>query len=223
MFDSIYTASVTPSQFLIMAAAALISGIAFSWLMSFRVRANRRFFIVTSILPFVVGMMLTFVNGNIGAAVAFGGAFALTRFRSAQGSADEIAAVLISMASGVAFGMGYIVYGVLTLLGLGIAFLMLSSVKLFDHASMQEDKLLKITIPESLDYARVFDDTFAHYLKSVENAGVKTTGMGSMFRLSFKIRMKNPAEEKEMIDELRTKNGNLEISVLPYAEQQNQL
>ena len=223
MFDSIYTASVTPSQFLIMAAAALISGIVFSWLMSFRVRANRRFFIVTSILPFVVGMMLTFVNGNIGAAVAFGGAFALTRFRSAQGSADEIAAVLISMASGVAFGMGYIVYGVLTLLGLGIAFLMLSSVKLFDHASMQEDKLLKITIPESLDYARVFDDTFAHYLKSVENAGVKTTGMGSMFRLSFKIRMKNPAEEKELIDELRTKNGNLEIAILPYVEATNQL
>ena len=223
MFDSIYTASVTPSQFLIMAAAALISGIAFSWLMSLRVRAHRRFFIVTSILPFVVGIMLTFVNGNIGAAVAFGGAFALTRFRSAQGSADEIAAVLISMASGVAFGMGYIVYGVLTLLGLGIAFLMLSSVKLFDHASMQEDKLLKITIPESLDYARVFDDTFAHYLKSVENAGVKTTGMGSMFRLSFKIRMKNPAEEKELIDELRTKNGNLEIAILPYVEATNQL
>ncbi len=223
MFDSIYSKAVTPSQFLIMAAASLISGIVFSWLMSFRIRANRRFFIVSSIIPFVVGMVLTFVNGNIGAGVAFGGAFALTRFRSAQGTADEIAAVLITMASGVAFGMGYIAYGVLALLCLGVIFLALSSLKLFDHASMQEEKLLRITIPESLDYARVFDDTFSHYLKSVENAGVKTTGMGSMFRLSFKIRMKNPDEEKEMIDELRTKNGNLEISVLPYAEQQNQL
>ena len=223
MFDSIYSASVTPSQFLIMAAASLVSGVLFSWLVSFRVRAKSRFFIVTSILPFVVGMMLTFVSGNIGAAVGFGGALALTRFRSAQGSADEIVAVLITMASGVAFGMGYIAYGVLTLAGLGVIFLALSGIKLFDHASMQEDKLLKITIPESLDYARVFDDTFAHYLKSVENAGVKTTGMGSMFRLSFKIRMKNPAEEKEMIDELRTKNGNLGISILPYVEPQNQL
>ena len=223
MFDSIYSKIVTPGQFFIMAAAALISGVLFSWLMSFRVRAKSRFFIVTSVIPFVVGMMLTFVSGNIGAAVGFGGALALTRFRSAQGSADEIVAVLITMAAGVAFGMGYIAYGVLTLAGLGVVFLALSGVKLFDHASMQEEKLLKITIPETLDYARVFDDTFAHYLKSVENAGVKTTGMGSMFRLSFKIRMKNPAEEKEMIDELRTKNGNLEIAVLPYVEPQNQL
>ena len=135
----------------------------------------------------------------------------------------EIGDFPVDLASGVAFGMGYIAYGVLALLCLGVIFLALSSLKLFDHASLQEEKLLRITIPESLDYARVFDDTFSHYLKSVENAGVKTTGMGSMFRLSFKIRMKNPAEEKEMIDELRTKNGNLEISVLPYAEQQNQL
>ena len=223
MFDSIYSASVTPGQFFIMAAASLVSGVIFSWLMSFRVRAKSRFFIVTSIIPFVVGMMLTFVSGNIGAGIAFGGAFALTRFRSAQGSADEIAAVLITMASGVAFGMGYIAYGVLTLLGMGLVFVALSSLKMFDHASMQEDKLLKITIPESLDYARVFDDTFAHYLKSWENAGVKTTGMGSMFRLSFKIKMKNPAEEKELIDELRTKNGNLEIAILPYVERVNQL
>ena len=223
MFDSIYSASVTPGQFLIMTAASLISGVLFSWLMSFRIRAKSRFFIVTSILPFVVGMVLTFVSGNIGAAVGFGGALALTRFRSAQGSSDEIVAILVAMAAGVAFGMGYIAYGVLALAGLGLIFLALSGTKLFDHASMQEDRLLKITIPESLDYARVFDDTFAHYLKSVENAGVKTTGMGSMFRLSFKIRMKNPAEEKEMIDELRTKNGNLEISVLPYVEPQNQL
>ena len=206
-----------------MAAASLVSGILFSWLVSFRIHANRRFFIVSSIIPFVVGMVLTFVNGSIGAGIAFGGAFALTRFRSAQGTSDEIAAVLITMGSGVAFGMGYIAYGVLVLAGLGAIFLALSATKLFDHASMQEDKMLRITIPESLDYARVFDDTFTHYLKSVENAGVKTTGMGSMFRLSFKIRMKNPAEEKEMIDELRTKNGNLEISILPYVEPQNLL
>lgn len=223
MFDSIYSSSVTPNQFLIMTVASLISGIVFSWLMSFRVRANRRFFIVSSIIPFVVGMVLTFVNGNIGAGVAFGGAFALTRFRSAQGTADEIASVLITMGAGVAFGMGYIAYGVLVLFGMGLVFLALSSLPIFDHAIMHEDKLLMITIPESLDYSSVFEDTFAHYLKSVENAGVKTTGMGSMFRLSFRVKMKNPAEEKAMIDELRTKNGNLEISVLPYVEQQNQL
>ena len=223
MFDSIYSASVTPGQFLIMAVASLVSGIVFSWLMSFRIRANKRFFIVSSVIPFVVGVVLTFVNGSIGAGVAFGGAFALTRFRSAQGSSDEIVAVLIAMAAGVPFGMGYIAYGVLILVGMGLIFLALSSLTLFEHKGLAQDKLLKVTIPESLDYASVFDDTFAHYLLSAENAGVKTTGMGSMFRLSFKIRMKNPGEEKAFIDELRTKNGNLEISILPYVETQNQL
>ena len=232
MFDSIYSlvytdkevfGTVTLNQFLLMAAVALVTGILYAWILSFRVRAKSRFFVVTSLLPFAVGMMITFVNGNIGLAVATGGIFALTRFRSAQSTSDEIATVLIAVAGGVAFGMGYLAYGVLTLICLSLLYLGLSSLKLFDHAGMLEEKLLKITIPESLDYARVFDDTFAHYLKSWENAGVKTTGMGSMFRLSFKIRMKNPAEEKELIDELRTKNGNLEISILPYVEPQNQL
>ena len=223
MFNSIYSASVTPAQLLLMAAAALGSGILYSWLMSFRIRANRRFFIVSSVLPFVVGLVLTFINGNIGAGIAFGGAFALTRFRSAQGTSDEIVAVLIAMAAGCAFGMGHIAYGVLVLVIMGLLFLALSGTKLFDHKGMQEEKLLKITIPESLDYARAFEEPFGRYLKESENVGVKTTGMGSMYRLSFKIRMKNPEEEKEMIDELRTRNGNLEIAVLPWAEPQAQL
>ena len=223
MFNSIYSATVTPVQMLLTAAAALCSGILYSWLMSFRIRANRRFFAVTSVLPFVVGLMVTFINGNIGAGIAFGGAFALVRFRSAQGTSDEIATVLIAMAAGCAFGMGYIAYGVLALAGMGLLFPALSGAKLFDHAGLQRDRLLNITVPESLDYSRAFEEPFARYLDQAENVGVKTTGMGSMYRLSFRIRMKNPAEEKEMIDELRTRNGNLEIAVLPYAEPQAQL
>ena len=199
MFDSIYSANVTTGQFFLMAIAALISGVIYSWLMSFKIRANKRFFIVTSIIPFVVGMILTFVSGNIGAGVAFGGAFALTRFRSAQGSADEIAAVLVSMGSGVAFGMGYVAYGVIVLFGMGVVFLLLSALPIFEHGSMTKDRTLKVTIPESLDYTGVFDDTFSHYLSFVESEGVKTTGMGSMFRLSFRIRMKDQSEEKAFI------------------------
>ena len=223
MFNSIYSASVTPVQLLLMTAAALCSGILYAWLMSFRIRANRRFFIVISVMPLVVGLVLTFINGNIGAGIAFGGAFALTRFRSAQGTSDEITAVLIAMAAGCAFGMGYAAYGVLILAGMGLVFLGLSGSRLFDHAGMAREKLLNITIPESLDYARAFEEPFARYLEQAENVGVKTTGMGSMYRLSFKIRMKNPAEEKKLIDELRTRNSNLEIAVLPYAEPQVQL
>lgn len=223
MFDSIYSSIVTPAQFFLMAAAAVLSGIVYAWIMSFRVRSSKRFFLVIALIPFVVGAVLTFVNGNIGAGVAIGGAFALIRFRSAQGSADEIAAILIAMGAGIAFGSGYLGYGVVILLVLGLIYLLISMLTIFEHKSMSEEKLLKITIPESLDYTGVFDEAFARYLTSVENDGVKTTGMGSMFRLSFKVKMKDTKEEKEFIDELRCLNGNLEIAILPYTEAQMHL
>lgn len=223
MFESIYSASVTPVQFFIMAGAALVSGFLYSWLMSFRVRSTKRFFIVNALIPFVVGAVITFVNGNIGAGVAIGGAFSLIRFRSAPGSADEIAAILIAMGAGIAFGMGYLAYGVIILLALALLYYLFASLRLFDSKLMQEEQLLKITVPESLEYADMFDEIFSRYLKSAERLGVKTTGMGSMFRLSYLIRMKDSKAEKAFIDELRTRNGNLEISLLPYSEQQAQL
>lgn len=220
MFDSIYTSSVTAGQFFLMAGVALAAGLLYAWLLSFRVRANSRFFSVAALVPFVVAFVITFVKGNIGAGVALGGGcFGLIRFRSAQGTADELAAVLIAMASGVAFGMGYLGYGVVILLGLGLLFLLLGSLSLFTHPSMTGEQLLRVTIPETLEYNGVFDEDFARYLRSAEPVGVKTTGMGSMFRLSYKVRMKDPAEEKAFLDALRTKNGNLEISLLPFTEQ----
>ena len=223
MFESVYSAAVTPARFFLMAAAAILTGFLYAWIMSFRVRSTKRFFTVAALIPFVVGAVITFVNGNIGAGVAIGGAFGLIRFRSAPGSADEIAAILVAMGAGIAFGMGYLAYGAVILLGMALIFALASRMKLFEHRDMAEDKLLRITIPETLEYAGAFDDAFQRYLKKAEPSGVKTTAMGSMFRLSYKIRMKDPAEEKAFIDELRTRNGNLEISILPFTEQVNQL
>ena len=223
MFDSIYSSSVTTTEFFLMAGVAVASGLLFAWIMSRRVRSTKRFFIVAALIPFVVGAVITFVNGNIGAGVAIGGAFSLIRFRSAQGTADEIAAILIAMGAGIAFGMGYLAYGVLILLALAALYFLFASLNLFDSKPMREERLLKVTVPESLEYTDMFDDTFAKYLKSVERLGVKTTGMGSMFRLSFRVRLKDPKQEKAFIDELRTRNGNLEIALLPYSEQQAQL
>lgn len=223
MFDSIYSATVLPSEFFVMALTALVSGFLYSWLMSFRIRSTKRFFIVVTLIPFIVAAVITFVNGNIGAGVAIGGAFSLIRFRSAQGSSDEIAAILIAMGAGIAFGMGFLSYGVLILLCLSLLFFLFSMLPIFEHKGLAKDKLLRITIPESLEYHDVFDDTFAHYLKACESVGVKTTGMGSMFRLSFRVQMKDSSEEKAFIDELRTKNGNLEIAITPYSDVQNQL
>ena len=219
MFDSIYTASVTASQFFLMAGVALAAGLAFAWILSFRIRAQGRFFLVSALIPFVVAFVITFVKGNIGAGVALGGGcFGLIRFRSAQGTADELVAVLIAMAAGIAFGMGYLGYGVVALLGMAALWFLLSSVNLFQHRSMAADQLLRITIPETLEYNGVFDEIFAHFLREVEPVGVKTTGMGSMFRLSYKVQMKDAAQEKAFLDELRTRNGNLEISLLPFVE-----
>ncbi len=223
MFTSIYSSSVTAQEFFSMAAAAVLCGTLYAWIMARRVRSTKRFFIVVSMIPFVVGAVITFVNGNIGTGVAIGGAFSLIRFRSAPGSADEIAAILIAMGAGIAFGMGYLAYGVIILLALALLYYLFASLGLFDSKPMQEEQLLKITVPESLEYADMFDEIFSRYLKSAERLGVKTTGMGSMFRLSYLIRMKDSKAEKAFIDELRTRNGNLEISLLPYSEQQAQL
>lgn len=206
-----------------MAGVAILSGLLFAWLMSRRVRATKRFFVVAALIPFVVGAAITFVNGNIGAGVAIGGAFSLIRFRSAQGTADEIAAILIAMGAGIAYGMGYLAYGVIILTALALLYFLFASLHLFDSKPMREERLLKVTVPESLEYTDMFDEPFKRYLKSYERLGVKTTGMGSMFRLSFLVRMKDPKEEKAFIDELRTRNGNLEIALLPYSEQQAQL
>lgn len=191
MFDSIYSSSVTAPQFFLMAAVAVVAGALFAWIMSRRVRSTKRFFIVVSLIPFVVAAVITFVNGNIGA--------------------------------GIAYGMGYLAYGVIILLTLGILYFLFASTRLFDNRTHAEEKLLKVTIPETLEYGDVFDDVFARYLKKAERLGVKTTGMGSMYRLSYLIRMKDASEEKAFLDALRIKNGNLEISILPYSEQQAQL
>ena len=225
MFDSIFdnTTISSVAQFFIMALVALLSGFIYAWILSFRVRSSKRFFLVNAILPFVVGSILSFVNGNLGLSVAIGGAFALIRFRSAPGTADEITSIFVTMAGGVAFGMGYLAYGAIILIGLGLIYDLLTLLPIFEHKTMSSDKLLRITIPESLDYNDVFKPTFDHYLKEVESVGVKTTGMGSMFRLSFRIKMKDVREEKEMIDELRTLNGNLEIQILPYTSNDNGL
>ena len=216
MFDSIYTTTVTAPQFFIMAGTALLSGFLYAWIMSFRVRSAKRFFTVAAVLPFMIAAVITFVNGNIGAGVAIGGAFSLIRFRSAQGSSDELVTILIAMGAGIAYGMGYIGYGVVILLGMAAVYFVLSLIPIFEHKSMSMDKLLRVTIPESLEYTDVFDDTFAHYLKSNELIEVKTTAMGSLFRLSYRVELKNQKEEKEFIDELRVKNGNLEIAILPF-------
>ena len=133
IFNTIYTSPVTAAQFFTMAGFSLLFGILYAFVISFRIRSTKRFFTVTALIPFVVAAVITFVNGNIGAGVAIGGAFSLIRFRSAQGSADEIASIFIAMGAGIAFGMGYIAYGVIILIGMAGLYLILSLMEMLHH------------------------------------------------------------------------------------------
>lgn len=221
IFDTTSTSSdVEAWAIMAMLGAALATGILLSFIMSLRLRSSKGFFITCALLPSIVGMVICLVNGiiGVGTGIAIAGAFGLVRFRSAQGKAEEIALLFISAATGFAFGAGYLAYGAIFGIGLAAIYDLLTLLPIFNHKYFAREKLLKITIPESLNYPDVFSETFTHFLRESELIAVKTTGMGSMFRLSYRIVMKNTKEEKEMIDELRTKNGNLEISLLPYSD-----
>ena len=151
------------------------------------------------------------VNGNLGVGVAVMGAFNLVRFRSIPGSAREIGTIFMAMAIGLTTGMGYIGYGFVFLFILAIANILLTTFS-FGEGSLEE-KELKITIPENLDYADIFDDLFEKYAKKVSLVQVRTVNMGSMFELKYMVRMKSDVNEKEFIDAIRCRNGNLNISI----------
>ena len=158
-----------------------------------------------------VAAVIALVNGNLGVGVAIAGAFGLVRFRSAPGTAREIAAIFIAMAAGLAFGMGYIAYGAIFLLGSGCLLFVFGKFAKKAEILRDREKIIKITIPESLDYTEVFDDIFAKFASSAKLEKVKSANMGSMFRLSYRVTLKNAGSEKPMLDEIRTRNGNLEI------------
>lgn len=209
MFESIFTSgSVAAASFFIVLGVSLICGVIYAFLSCYKSGSSASFFIATALIPMAVAAVVALVNGNLGVGVAIAGAFGLVRFRSAPGSAKEIAVIFIGMAAGLAFGTGY---GAIFIILSGVLLLAFEklAVKFKKHA--KTEKIVKITIPESLDYTSVFDDVFSKYTLSSELEKVKSTNMGSMFRLSYRVVLKNAESEKPMLDEIRTRNGNLEI------------
>ena len=208
---------------LMVTAIAFAISLVFTFLVSLKMRGTKSFFITSAIMPMIVAAVISMVsifldNTATGAvriatiAVALG----LIRFRSTNGRAEELLLLFAGIATGLVCGLGYVVFALIFAFVVAVLYLVLSSVNLFSNKRFNNEKLLKITIPESLEYSEVFSDTFSTYLKTNELVEVKTTGMGSLFRLSYRIELNNIKEEKQFIDELRTKNGNLEISILPY-------
>ena len=213
LFDSHYATIITPKDFLICLGIALLLGIVLAAAYAFKSRFTKSFLMTMATLPAIVCVVIMMVNGNIGAGVAVAGAFSLVRFRSAPGSAKEIAAIFLSMGTGLMCGMGLCGYAALFTLIMSV---ILVAYNLIDRATSSggtKHQTVKITIPEDLDYTEAFDDIFEEFTTRHELVRVKTTNMGSMFRLTYNLTLRDTAREKEFIDRLRTRNGNLEIMI----------
>ena len=210
MLNSIITGTeITMSSFLICTAVSLVLGVLTAALCMFKNRCSQSFVLALAVLPTVVQVIIMLVNGNIGTGVAVAGAFGLVRFRSASGSAREISLIFLAMAMGLATGMGYVVVAALLFVILAVFLLLLQTVRF--GAGRENERDLKITIGENLDYDGLFDDLFARYTASAELERVKTTNMGTLYELDYKIILKDEHSTKAFLDELRCRNGNLNI------------
>lgn len=213
LFDTDMTAVISVTDFLLCVATSLALGVLMALTYMFRTRYTKSFVITLALLPTVVCVVIMMVNGNVGAGVAVAGAFSLVRFRSVPGTAKEICTLFLAMGTGLITGMGYLGFALLFTVIMCIVFLLYNRLDLGAKRNAAIYKTLTITIPEDLDYTGVFEELFAVYASSFDLIRVKTTNMGSMFRLTYNVTLRDAAKEKELIDQLRCRNGNLEISV----------
>ncbi len=213
IFDTGAASVISVSDFLLCVGISLLIGLLLAAVYTYKTRYTKSFLITLAMLPAIVCVIIMMVNGNVGAGVAVAGAFSLVRFRSVPGTAKEIGAIFLAMSTGLVAGMGYLGYGVLFALLIGAATLLYNKLDLGSRKNAESYKVLHITIPEDLDYTGAFDEVLDKYTFSHELVQVKTTNMGSLFRLTYNLVLKGPEAEKELIDKLRCRNGNLEISV----------
>ena len=215
---------------LIIIAITLVIGLVYTITASFKLRTTKSFFVTSVITPLIVASVVSMVSIFLDDATTgvvriatIAVALGLIRFKSASGRAEELLLLFGGVAFGLIAGLGYVLISAILALVVSGLFVLLSSINLFKFKRIGEEKLLKITIPEDLDYNEAFDSILKTYLKSYELVEIKTTGMGSLFRLSYKVELLAKDSEKALIDELRIKNSNLEISLLPYVESSKSL
>lgn len=201
--------SVSTLQFMECTLASIVLGLFCSVIYMYRNRYNKNFVVTLALMPLIVQIVIMLVNGNLGAGVAVMGAFSLVRFRSVPGTAKDIGSIFCAMAVGLATGMGYIVAALVFMICFAVMNVVLNVTRFAE--GKQGEKQLKVTIPENLDYMGIFDDLFEKYTKDYHLLQVRTTNMGSLFELTYAIEMKAEKEEKQFIDEIRCRNGNLKI------------
>ncbi len=211
IFSSVSSTSIEISSLIICLVVSLVLGFIIALVHKYTSRCSKDFLITVALLPILVQSVMLMVNGNLGTSVAIMGAFSLVRFRSIPGTSKEILIVFFAMAVGLATGMGQIWFALmLTIIGT-VMIVLFNKVSLFDRNS--KEKELKILIPENLDYTDVFNDIFSEYTKKVSLVKSKTTNMGSMFELTYSVILKDKVKEKDFIDKIRMRNGNLKISL----------
>lgn len=213
LFDTDMTVVITPAEFLTCLGVSLGIGLILAALYQYHTRYTRSFVVTLALLPAVVCVVIMMVNGNVGTGVAVAGAFSLVRFRSAPGSAREIGAIFAAMGAGLMAGMGYLGYAALFALILGGITMAYHALGFGGGNAALRCRTLHITIPEDLDYTGVFDPILAQYATESELKQVKTTNMGSLFKLTYDLTLRDGGQEKALIDTLRQRNGNLEISL----------
>lgn len=213
LFDTNSIAVVSVSSFLLCIICALLLGLLLAFAYMHKARYTKSFVVTLALLPAVVCVVIMMVNGNVGAGVAVAGAFSLVRFRSVPGTAKEITMLFLAMGAGLISGMGYIAFAVLFTVLMCVITMLYNRLDFGAKKNAAVYKTLTITIPEDLDYTGVFDEVFSEYTSSYELVRVKTVNLGSLFRLTYNLTLKSAEKEKAMIDALRCRNGNLEISV----------
>jgi uncharacterized membrane protein YhiD involved in acid resistance len=213
VFESGTNSSIQVPQFILCIAVSLIIGVFLAYVHGYKNSSSKSFLMTITLIPAIVCVIIMMVNGNVGAGVAVAGAFSLVRFRSAPGTAREICSLFLAMGAGLITGMGYLGYAVLFTLILGAVMFGLNAADFGKGKSSEFDKSLRVTIPEDINFSEVFDDLFEKYTSKHEVVSVKTSNMGSLYKLHYNISLKKDADVKEFIDEIRCRNGNLEISM----------
>lgn len=213
LFDSDFTAVISVTDFLVCLIVSLVIGVLITLAYMYRTRYTKSFVVTLSLLPAVVCVVIMMVNGNVGTGVAVAGAFSLVRFRSVPGTAKEICTLFLAMGAGLIAGMGYIGFALLFTILMCVMFLIYNCLGFGTKKNNATFKTLTITIPEDLNYTEIFNDIFSEYTVNSELIKVKSTNMGSMFKLTYNVELRDVTREKEMIDKIRCRNGNLEIVV----------
>ena len=208
MFNNIINGSITLTSSLIIFITAIILGFIISLIHMKSDKCSKNMAITLAMLPFLVSIVIIMVNGNLGTGIATLGAFSLVRFRSVPGNSKEIAYIFFSMAVGLALGTGYVGYGIIVTVVGSILMYLLSNTK---YGESNKNKILRLTVPEDVDYTKEFESVFKKYTNKVNLIKVKTTNLGSLFELTYEIEANS--NEKEFIDELRCHNGNLKVSI----------